>query len=74
MKADNLDPVYLSHVTLMFLGDDLKPSEITHSLRLRPSQSWLRGDPHAPGNKSVHSYGGWKKSLSKAQLLRPLPS
>ena len=74
MKTNNLGREYLSHVTLMFLGDDLKPSEITRSLGLRPRQSWMPGEPSASGSKSVHSHGGWKKSLPKAQLLRPLPS
>ena len=75
------DPEYVSHATLMILGDDLNPADVSTLLRLRPSQSWKRGDMHScslPGGSSlefstVHNWGGWKKKLPASQAARTLP-
>lgn len=75
------DPEYVSHATLMILGRDLDPSVISTNLRLRPTQSWQRGDTKSvalPGANtlafaSVHEWGGWKKTLPASHATRPLP-
>jgi hypothetical protein len=73
MTVDHLDPEYLSYVTLMFLGDDLIPSEVSTVLRLRPTKSWARGEPRG-ASPSVHDWGGWKKSLPESRLSHSFPS
>ena len=73
MQASSSQREYLSHVTLMFLGEALSPAEITRSLRMRPSKSWSRGELNRLGT-AEHQYGGWKKQLPESQMSRPLAS
>ena len=71
------DPEYISHVTLMILGEDLDPTVVSQTLKLRPSQSWKRGAPQSLKGvalDSTHSWGGWKKFLPPSQKARPLPA
>jgi Domain of unknown function (DUF4279) len=63
---------YRSHATLMLLGDDLDPTEVSRAIRMRPSQSWSRGDPQTSVSASRHEYGGWKKFLPVALTNAPL--
>ena len=62
---------YLSHVTLMILGENLDPQSVSRSLRLRPTKAWRQGEPKTHGS-STYEWGGWKKSLPNAQLIQPL--
>jgi len=58
---------YVSSVTLMFLGDDLIPTDVTNLLALRPNQSWKRDDVKSFGSSShKYKWGGWKKYLPKS--------
>ena len=75
--ANLANPEYLSHVTLMILGDDLDPSGVSTMLGLRPTKTWKRGDAHASDKltfPSSHEWGGWKKGLPASQASRSLPS
>ena len=65
MSKDHGDREYSSHVTLMILGDNLDPAAISTLLRLRPNQSWKRGD-------SGKLWGGWKKCLPQSMHHWPL--
>ncbi|MBA4148067.1 MAG: DUF4279 domain-containing protein [Verrucomicrobia bacterium] len=46
------DPEYLSSATLMILGDDLVPEEVSRALALNPDQSWVADEKRG--------WGGWK--------------
>ncbi|KAB2310644.1 DUF4279 domain-containing protein [Betaproteobacteria bacterium SCN2] len=59
---------YLSHVTLMILGNNLDPQSVSRSLRLRPTQAWRQGEPKTRDLHSTYEWGGWKKALPNAQL------
>ena len=77
MPSASDDLEYVSHATLMILGDDLDPTFVSRSLKLRPSQSWRRGEPQSIRGVSLEStasWGGWKKFLPPSQKPRPLPS
>ncbi|TXC66472.1 DUF4279 domain-containing protein [Piscinibacter aquaticus] len=74
MARSASDCEYQSTVTLMLLGDNLVPGEITRLLSLRPTQAWRRGEPSHRASDPVHGYGGWKKALPESQVSRPLPS
>jgi hypothetical protein len=52
---------YLSSVTLMLRGLDLEPDEASKLLRMRPNQSWRKGDRGPSGKK--HEWSGWKKFM-----------
>ena len=65
------DAEYTSSVTLIILGTALDPQEVSRALRLRPAQSWKRGDTRG---KSAYDWGGWKKFLPASQESRPLAS
>src|ERR1041384_4170502 len=63
----------LSSVTLIIVGDDLHPGEVTRSLGMFPNQAWKPGEtPQVetpdgrwiPAPKSV-KWGGWKKFMPK---------
>jgi hypothetical protein len=66
-------PGYSSHITLMILGDDLEPREISKLLGLRPNQSWRRGEPKRH-TASLHQWGGWKKFIPESLSSLPLPA
>jgi hypothetical protein len=73
MGSLNTEREYLSHVTLLVLGSDLDPRCVSRILGLRPTQAWSKGDAKtSPGgtmmSKSMHSWGGWKKSLPASYL------
>ena len=68
---------YLSGATLLILGDALDPALVSRSLRLRPSQSWKRGEQKRSigiAFHSLHAWGGWKKFLPPAQEQKELTS
>jgi hypothetical protein len=65
MSNDHGDREYSSHVTLMILGEDLVPAEVSALLGLRPNQSWKR-------NESGQRWGGWKKFLPQSKKDWPL--
>ena len=70
----NEEKEYVSSVTLMILGEDLKPDEVSAELSLMPSQAWLKGEQksfaRADGSKRVfesrHEWGGWKCFVDQA--------
>ena len=55
-------------ITLIIIGDDLEPDEVTSALGWHPNQSWRRGenrrltrrDGSARIFDSIHEQGGWK--------------
>ncbi|MBV8035248.1 hypothetical protein [Roseateles sp.] len=67
---------YIGSATLIVLGIDLLPSSVSSLLRMRPSQSWQRGEPKTfrgkPLGHTLHEWGGWKKSLPPSQMARSL--
>ena len=68
---------YASDATLLILGDALDPALVSRCLRLRPSQSWKRGEQKRSMGiafDSVHAWGGWKKCLPPAQEQKDLTS
>ena len=64
----NEEKEYVSSVTLMILGEDLKPDEVSAELSLKPSQAWRKGEQksfvRSDGSRRVfdsrHEWGGWK--------------
>ena len=70
------EPEYLSSATLIVLGTHLDPKEASTLLRMRPSDSWVRGDPKVIQGKVIgsnaHKWGGWKKSLPPSQMSKSL--
>jgi hypothetical protein len=59
---------YVSSVGLMILGHNLEPHEVSHTLDLKPSASWRKGETkgytRADGTTvefdSQHKWGGWR--------------
>lgn len=70
------EPEYLSSATLIILGPNLNPSDVSAALRMRPSDSWERGTPKMVRGRTVgtalHERGGWKKSLPPSQIHHSL--
>jgi Domain of unknown function (DUF4279) len=65
------DPEYLSSCTLMVIGQKLVPRSVTQLLRLRPSNSWQKGDPNSLGTNTRVS-GGWKRALPQSLEAKEL--
>jgi hypothetical protein len=65
-------PEYISSVTLMILGLDLKPGEVSKLLRMRPNQSWRKEYRKLSGEK--HQWSGWKKSMPASLQSKNLDS
>lgn len=63
---------YKSYASLMFLGEELDPKEVSRLLHMRPTQAWHRGERIAHAPASTHQWGGWKKSLPKSLECAPL--
>lgn len=79
MSMPNAEPEYTSYISLLVLGDELQPRNVSRTLGLRPTQSWSKGDPKQnTGRKaskiSVHSWGGWKKAAPASQSALPFSS
>lgn len=63
----------LSSVTLLILGDNLDPNEVTRRLAIFPDQAWRVGDfpeIQTPSGRWIQStsaalFGGWKKYMPK---------
>ncbi|HEV7240801.1 MAG TPA: DUF4279 domain-containing protein [Thermoanaerobaculia bacterium] len=61
----------LSSVSLIVLGDDLEPGEITRALGMFPDQDWRKGDVpqiQTPDGRwipgpAIAEWGGWKKFI-----------
>jgi hypothetical protein len=61
--------------TLMILGDELNPQDVTDQLGIEPSQSWRKGEHKSFTNNdetiryldSKHEYSGWKCFLPGEQ-------
>lgn len=58
------EPEYISSATLMILGDDLDPEDVTKKLGYVPSQSWRRD--------ATHEWGGWKRFVDPEHTNDPL--
>jgi hypothetical protein len=66
--------------TLVIVGTDLDPGEVTDALGLQPWQSWTRGDRKSyvrrDGTRaefeSIHEWGGWKLRLPDSRQSRDL--
>ena len=62
------EPEYVCSATLIILGDNLNPKEVTERLGLEPHQSWRKGERksfvRSDGTveyfDSVYEWGGWK--------------
>ncbi len=46
--------------TLLILGDELEPKDLTEKLGIEPNQSWRKGELKFPDSDSVYETGGWK--------------
>ena len=61
--------------TLMILGDELNPQDVTAKLGIEPNQSWRKGEEKSFTNNdgtihffdSRHEYGGWKCFIPEEQ-------
>lgn len=70
----------LASVTLILLGDDLIPRDVTRSLGMFPDHEWRRGEfptTHTPdGQRILHpgaaDWGGWKKFVPATLRGEPL--
>jgi len=70
---------YCCSVTLIAVGDDLEPDEVTAALGWTPNKSWKRGERKRvtlpDGNEKVfdsfHEWGGWKLFASDEERERP---
>ena len=67
-------PEYSCNVTLMFLDDDLDPTEVSVKLGLRPSQAWRNGEKRYIGSvEHTHQWGAWKRFSPPSQEAKSLP-
>ena len=70
------EPEYISSATLMVLGTDLRPRDVSTVLGMRPSQAWAKGERMtfrgSVIGESLYEWGGWKKSLPASQEHRLL--
>lgn len=75
--TSNDQPEYRSSATLIVVGTNLEPQEVSTLLRMRPSDAWVRGEPKLLRGRevgdTVHHWGGWKKFLPQGQKPRSLP-
>jgi hypothetical protein len=78
---DDANAKHCCSVTLIVVGEDLDPDEVTAILGLEASQSWRRGERksfvRADGSvlysDSIHERGGWKHFLpDRYRENRPL--
>lgn len=60
-----------SQLRIDLLGPDFEPDVITEGLGIRPTQSWVTGDPRAPRAIVKHEQCGWaiKVYLESSELL-----
>lgn len=76
------DNKIVSSATLIVLGDDLDPDQVTEQLALAPSQAWRKGenkrvtgyDGRTRFYESVYEWGGWKLWLSEELREMSFPS
>jgi hypothetical protein len=72
----------VSSATLIVLGDDLDPAQVTQVLDLVPSQAWRKGekkrvtgyDGKTRFYEGVYEWGGWKLWLPEELREIPFPS
>jgi hypothetical protein len=64
---------YLCSATLMILGDNLIPEKISELLKIKPNQTWEKGeqksfttrDGKTNFHDSIYEWGGWKSFVPK---------
>jgi len=69
----------VASATLIILGYELDPEQVSQALDLVPSQAWRKGENHKRTNDdgtvavwdTVHEWGGWKLWLPRE--LREMP-
>lgn len=69
------EPEYLCSATLIILGDDLVPENVTELLKIEPDQMWRRGERKSfvcPDGTveyldSISEWGGWKAFIPDEQ-------
>jgi Domain of unknown function (DUF4279) len=73
------DPEYAGSVILIITGRKLDLARVTEMIRLKPFQSWLRGERKRSGQlvfSSLHHESGWKAkppaSVKKSPLEKQL--
>ena len=72
---------YVGSTTLIVLGDDLDPDQVSAELGLEPSQCWRKGqaslrlsDGSTRLRAGKHEWGGWKLLVAPEQKDCPIES